>query len=738
MIILDRDGNIIAMPDPITELVNVADYQIVKLSAAGSSGLLTGTENLSGNTGDFIGYAHAPSGGWTIFIDRTDDQVIGGARRTLTWELVGLLTVALATFTGMMWFAHRMNRASAREDAARNELGLREARLSSLTEATTQVIWTVEPDGELREPAVRWSALTGLPVEALDGESWLPYVHPDDRDSGNAAWEAGIAGKSMIEFEQRVTRANGDEHWYMVRAVPVTGDDGQVREWIGVDIDITEQRRVERSLRDRETFARDVIDNLFSFVGVTTPDGVIIDVNRAAIEMARLTRADLIGHPIWDAPFFSGEPGVQGLLRAAIERARAGEPVRMDLPARIGGDRVIMLDFAIGSIRDRHGTVTNLIPSAMDVTMRADAERRITESEERYRGTAERLSLALEAGQLTSWDWDAESDELVWTEASEIWNGRPPATLTELYERMQPDDRAAVQAAWQRALDEVGSFEADYRVVGDNDEARWVSARGDVFRGPDGRVSRVIGIDVDVTDRKNREAFEQAFVANIAHDVKNPLAAVKAQTQLLRRRLRSGRAEPSSVDGVLGVIDSGLERMNRRIEELADVARLRAGSQLELRQESVDLPELVAGIVETYQGTTERHAIIVTGDGEPLAGLWDGGRIDRVVDNLVSNAIKYSPRGGEVEIDLRREGNDAVLTVSDHGIGIPAEDVEHIFERYRRAGNTTFITGTGIGLAGARQIVEQHGGRIEVASEEGSGSVFRVYLPLAPSLVGTE
>jgi signal transduction histidine kinase len=115
--------------------------------------------------------------------------------------------------------------------------------------------------------------------------------------------------------------------------------------------------------------------------------------------------------------------------------------------------------------------------------------------------------------------------------------------------------------------------------------------------------------------------------------------------------------------------------------------------------------------------------------------VWDAGRIERVCDNLISNAIKYSPNGGTIEIRLSKSADDgrdwAVLTVSDSGIGIPRSDLPHIFERYRRAANTAVISGTGIGLAGARQIVEQHGGSITVESLERIGSTFTVRLPLS-------
>jgi signal transduction histidine kinase len=152
----------------------------------------------------------------------------------------------------------------------------------------------------------------------------------------------------------------------------------------------------------------------------------------------------------------------------------------------------------------------------------------------------------------------------------------------------------------------------------------------------------------------------------------------------------------------------------------------------------VNLGALVRQLIESYRQTTEIHSFVLESSEPELIGFVDEGRTERVIDNLISNAVKYSPTGGFIEIALVRDPNEpdfARLTVTDHGIGIPATDLPHIFDRYQRAGNTTAITGTGIGLAGARQIVEQHGGRIEVESREGSGSTFVVLLPLTESAV---
>jgi len=154
-----------------------------------------------------------------------------------------------------------------------------------------------------------------------------------------------------------------------------------------------------------------------------------------------------------------------------------------------------------------------------------------------------------------------------------------------------------------------------------------------------------------------------------------------------------------------------------------------------LHLKPTDLVDLAREVVAQQQQMTARHMLWLACEGAEIVGLLDAGRIRRVLTNLIANAIKYSPSGGTVDVEVARaveDGTDwAVVMIRDHGLGIPAQDLGRIFDRFHRGGNVIGrIPGTGIGLASARQIVTQHGGRIEVASVEGEGTTFTVRLPL--------
>jgi signal transduction histidine kinase len=238
------------------------------------------------------------------------------------------------------------------------------------------------------------------------------------------------------------------------------------------------------------------------------------------------------------------------------------------------------------------------------------------------------------------------------------------------------------------------------------------------------------------TERRAREEAEAAvamrdeFLATVSHDLKNPLAAIKGRAQILRRRIdRLPADEIERFAAGLDAIDFSADRMTRIINNLMDVARLRIGEPLELRREVADLVAIAETVIDEVRQAEDR-TIVLDVEVDHLTGRWDSARLERVLSNLLSNALKYSDEHTEVHVAVRAVDGWAELRVQDRGIGIPADDMPRIFERFHRAANVVGrVQGSGVGLAGAKQIVEQHNGTIEVDSTEGAGTTFTVRLP---------
>lgn len=252
-------------------------------------------------------------------------------------------------------------------------------------------------------------------------------------------------------------------------------------------------------------------------------------------------------------------------------------------------------------------------------------------------------------------------------------------------------------------------------------------------RAEDERLALLVREQAALADAEAAIHMRDQLVASVSHDLKNPITAISGQVQVLQLLATRDRDElpTKRLLGSLNAISDTATRMTRLINELLDAVHLQAGLEIQLRRRPTDLSNLAQQVVANHQQATERHSLRFEGTQPGPIGEWDPERLERVLDNIVSNAIKYSPDGGEILVEVARERGWGVISVEDHGVGIPTPDLPQVFERYRRASNVSAkFAGTGLGLAGARDLIELHGGSISVTSVEGVGSSFVVRLPL--------
>jgi len=241
---------------------------------------------------------------------------------------------------------------------------------------------------------------------------------------------------------------------------------------------------------------------------------------------------------------------------------------------------------------------------------------------------------------------------------------------------------------------------------------------------------------IDAATAELRAALQvrDAFLSIASHEFRTPITTILGYSQHLALLLAEGRPlPPERLRQALQSITRQSQRLRRMVDELLDVARLRAG-QLPLVLEHTDLAALVQRVIEEFQATLdERHTISLRVPPEPVLGYWDAGRLEEVLVNLLENAVKYSPQGGEVRVEFTRQGERVYLRVHDQGIGIPPDQLERLFELFHRAPNTAGgrTPGLGVGLAIVRDVVERHGGRVWAESPgEGHGATFTIELPL--------
>jgi signal transduction histidine kinase len=547
-------------------------------------------------------------------------------------------------------------------------------------------------DWAVQRGTVAWTsefeALYGLPPGSFDGsyQAWIERVHPADRPAVEAAVGEAVAGGAELAVEFRVIWPDGRVRSLMAQARVIRDGEGVAQRVLGVNLDVTEQRRTEHGLRflaqAGEALAGSLdpnltLSNLARLAVPTLADWCAVDVaearpgkhpKRVAVahaDPAKVARAQALQQrypPDWNAPhgaakvFRTGQAELYPEISEALLEASARDAEHLRVLRELG-----MRSAMIVPVAARGRTLGTLTFVA------AESGRRYGPSDLALaEELARRAGLAVDNARLFS-----ELQELV--EAHVELNA-------SLREAAEARDRAAAELQQQlRARDE--------------------------------------------------------FLSSAAHDLKNPLANMKAQAQLLQRRAARGTLQPDQIVRGLAQIDASATRMAGLVNELLDTARLQLGQPLELRLGRTDLVALVARHVSEHQDATERHSLCLEAEVPELMGEWDAERLERVLANLLGNAITYSPGGGEIVVRVGREagseGHWAVVAVQDRGLGIPAADLPHVFERFHRGRNVVGrIGGTGIGLAGAQSIVDSHGGTISVESQDGAGSTFTVRLPL--------
>lgn len=332
--------------------------------------------------------------------------------------------------------------------------------------------------------------------------------------------------------------------------------------------------------------------------------------------------------------------------------------------------------------------------------------------------------------------------------------------------RIHPDDLDRIERGFERLFDE-GRLSTEYRFRRKDGSYCWVNDEQQLIRDEHGEPIEVVGSWIDVTERKKAElelkqyrehlehlvgkrtrkiehqaeelekalekekhltALQREFVAMVSHEFRTPLAIIDGAAQRLLRRL--DRFDPAEVEQRVERIRSAIMRMTELIEGVLSLSRLEAGV-IEFYPEPCPLAELVQDVCRRQQDITPDHSIEVDVEDLPLEILADPTLLNQVFSNLLSNAVKYAPTSPKIEVRGWSEGDRACVSVRDEGLGIPAEEVPRLFEKYFRAKTSAGISGTGIGLYLIKQLVEMHAGQIEVESELGQGSTFVVRLPKA-------
>ena len=545
------------------------------------------------------------------------------------------------------------------------------------------------PPGYVRAPDDTPSTLSGAKAYVDEALRWLPG---EDARPAAPAWGEDPAA-SASEIDGRFARTYGSR-------ILLADDNADMRAYLR-DL-LGPHYRVEL-VRDGEDALACARDN--------RPDLLLADVM-----MPRLDGFGLIGRMRDDASLRD--------IPVILISARAGEESRIEGLAA-GADDYIVKPFYARELLTRVGSLLEL----------AHLRR---EGEARFRAYVLATS---DVVYRMSPDWR----EMYQLQGRNFIPDEAGPNRTWLDKYIRPDDQPRVIAAIERAVRTRSAFELEHAVIRVDGTLGWTSSRAVPLLDDNGDIVEWFGAATDITEQRRsqealqrqRRALEEAdrqkneFLAMLAHELRNPLAPLRSAADLLQRLL----VEPSQPRRTVDIIERQVTQLTRLVDDLLDISRITQG-KIELRRAPQRLDHLISNSIESVELLVREkgHAVSVHSGPRPLMVMGDPQRLVQCFGNVLANAAKYMPPSGEIRVRTRQEGSNAIVTISDDGIGISADMLPKVFDLFAQGERMLDRSqgGLGIGLAIVKRLVEMHGGSVAVFSDgPDRGATFEIRLPVA-------
>ena len=506
--------------------------------------------------------------------------------------------------------------------------------------------------------------------------------------------------------------------------------------------DITQRKQVEEE-RERllhqieaerasaELHARQVdamLANMTEGIIIADPQGNVLQMNAVAAQIHNYNQPMEFQRNLSEFPDTFELRYINGRFMPLDEwplaRVLRGESV-MDYEVRVkrlqsGDERIWSYNGSL--VRDEQGAVTLSMLTLRDITTQKEAEERVRASEERFRLLCDNapIGIAIAHGTNNVYANQTLVNLFGYDNATELLD-------ISFINLVIPECREQIRTyVAQRARGDTTPM--SYETIGLRKDNSTFTLSADVGQMPLANDIVTITFVTDITERKEAERRKDDFLSMASHELRTPITSVKVYTQLLQRMFeKEGKQEPSQY---LSKMDTQINKLTQLIYSLLDVSRLQA-DKLVLTEESFDFDALVHDTVENIQQTTLRHSIKIEGSiGKSIVG--DRERLGQVLRNLITNAVKYSPRNATIYLCLSTTDEQLTVRVQDFGIGIPKHQQAKVFERFYRVydNKDTTYPGLGIGLYIAREIIMRHRGTLSVESIEGQGSIFSFSLPI--------
>ncbi len=643
---------------------------------------------------------------------------------------------------------------------AREKFRESEKLANFISDSIPQKIWTADPEGNVNYFNQKWLDYTGCTFEELKGWGWKKLIHPSDWEKNQQLWHHSIKTGSNLELEHRVLNKDGDYQWHLSRGIAYKDDEGKIKIWVGTNTEIdrlagsfsnmtVELGSHKRQLKESEVRRQTILQYAPDAVITIDENGIIMSWNPQSEFIFGWKEKEVLGKTLTETIIperyrQQHNMGMNHYLKTG-EGPVINKPIEIFALNKDKSEFPIELKISSSKINGRH----LFIGFVRDISTRRQAE-------ETLKHKTTQLVEAQRLAHIGSWEWDVPAKKFEWSDELYRIYGSAPKEFEPNYENflkfIHPDDREYVNDTVQLSLKDQQPFSLFHKAIRTDGIVRVLSVTGKVFTDNKGNTIKMSGTAQDVTEQKNYEAelkqknqqLEiinkelQSFAYVSSHDLQEPLRKI----QIFAGRIVEKEYDNLSENGQrqFNRMFEAAKRMQTLIQDLLDYSRTSRDKQEFVK---TDLTIILEEVKEEIKEELQQKQATIEATEMCEANIIPF-QFRQLMHNIIGNALKFSKPDTPPHIKIKSEvvkgkmfNNEKLqpqndychINFTDNGIGFENKYGDRIFEVFQRLHDREIYSGTGIGLAIVKKIVENHNGIITASGKLGKGAAFDIYIP---------